>query len=65
MSDSRKDFFKSFFPEKKKSRVIVNGFVLFMDWDFQENDWKVIVSYYDELARNQIEQEAKIQTLNI
>ena len=63
MSDNQRELLLSFFPEKKKSRVIVNGFVLFMDWDFSIRDWKVIVSKYDNLARNQIEQEARIQTL--
>jgi len=61
--NNQQDFLKSFFPEKHKSRVIVNGWVLFMDYDWSLGDWKVIVSKYNKLAENQIQQEAKIQTL--
>jgi hypothetical protein len=63
MKENYREFLLTFFPEKKKSRVIVNGFVLFMDYDWDIKDWKIILSKYDKLAANQIEQEAKIQTL--
>ena len=63
MSDNQREFLKSFFPKKEKSRTVINGFILFMDWDNTVNDWRVQVSKYDNLARNQLEQEAKIQRL--
>jgi hypothetical protein len=63
MSPNVRGLLKSFFPEKKESKIIINDFILFMFWDWNINDWNIRVSLNDDFAKHKQEQDARIQTL--